>query len=340
LFCVVVYIRIALLMNNNNCLEKILPTVNHSKMKTVRIEMESSFTSFDQLLKPSIMMIEDLNEIDSSYVISNKLDGERALLTIRFATMTLDYGYKKEVRQVEPDTDMVLDVEVVNGEIYCLDVLWMADRSVTHNFLAARLKYMRSDTAELYGIKLQRYVLFGSQEAGEIMEGTKEGIIVQHAMSPYIKQYTRLYKVKIQETVDLLVSGQDLIVVEPEREVIMKNEYELIDGTIVEMACDSKLVVKLRPDKLKPNTRWIVARALSCMRVRFGFFYNYHNKHKLKPHRDLDEIMASNPTETAVLIRGNEPVLELYDKWKEKEDVSEKKKKKKGKPKTKYKKKL
>jgi len=127
-------------MENNNCLEKILPTVNHSKMKTVQIEMESSFTSFDQLLKPSILMMEDLKEIDSSYVISNKLDGERALLTIRFATMTLDYGYKKEKREVEPDTDMVLDVEVVNGEIYCLDVLWMADRSVTHNFLAARLK--------------------------------------------------------------------------------------------------------------------------------------------------------------------------------------------------------
>jgi len=327
-------------MENNNCLEKILPTVNHSKMKTVQIEMESSFTSFDQLLKPSILMMEDLKEIDSSYVISNKLDGERALLTIRFATMTLDYGYKKEKREVEPDTDMVLDVEVVNGEIYCLDVLWMADRSVTHNFLAARLKHMRSDVAELYGIKLQKYVLFGSQEAAEIMEGTKEGIIVQHAMSPYIKQYTRLYKVKIQETVDLLVDGQDLVVIEPERQVIMKNEYSLVHDTIVEMACDSRVVIKLRPDKLKPNSRQVVARAMSSLRVRFGIFYHYHSRQKLRPHRDLDDIMASNPSETAVLIRGNEPVLELYDKWKEREDISEKNQKKKGKPKTKYKKKL
>jgi hypothetical protein len=321
-------------MENNNCPEKILPTVNHSRMKTVRLEMESSITSFDQLLKPSIMMIEDLKEIDSSYVISSKLDGERALLTIKFATMTLDYGYKKEIRKVNPDTDMVLDVEVVNGEIYCLDVLWMSDRSVIHNFLASRLKYMKADVAADYGIKLQKYFLFGSFEATQLMEGTNEGIIVQHARSPYIKQYTRLYKVKIQETVDLLVDGQDLVVVEPSHQVIMKNEYQLETGTIVEMGCMTKDFIKIRDDKLKPNSGPIVARAMSSTRVPFGVFYRYHNKHKLVPHRDLDDIESSNPFETAVLIRGNEPVLNLYEKWKDKEDVVDKKKKKpKGKPK-------
>jgi len=288
-----------------------------SKTTVVRIDNSPCYKSFYQLLKPAIMMIEDMETLDETYAVSNKLNGERALMTVIDCEMELDFGYKKEVKPVFSENDFVLDVEVVNGKIYCLDVLWVNKQSVIHLDLRGRIKSLHVDTAARHKIELQYYALFGSAEATEMIQNSEEGVIIQSSLSPYIKQYTRMYKVKREETIDLKVEGQLLIVEEPVRQVIAEVTEKLNNSSIVEYNYQKQVVVKERSDKMSPNSSQIVARAVSPLRVSVDEIYEYSKLERIKSHRELKNVTAFEKKGAILLSQMNRKSdYDPYDVWK------------------------
>jgi len=286
----------------------------------VRISDKSCFQSVNQLLKPSIMMIEDMETIDETYVVSKKLNGERALMTVLDCEMILDFGYRREVTSIFPDVEFVADVEVVHGKIYCLDILWVNKTSVIHLDLRQRLKSIRIDTAAAYQMILQQYVFFGSQEASDMIRDCEEGVIIQSALSPYIKQYTRIYKIKREETIDLKVEGKSLVVEEPIKQVIAEVTELLNNSSIVEYSYERRQIVKYRPDKLIPNSSQIVARAVSPLRVTVDDIYDYSLTEKRKSHRELKSIMSLEKRGAVLMDRMNcQEEEDPYEVWKIKE---------------------
>jgi len=305
---------------------------------------ECSVNSFSQLLTPKIMMMEDLRELGATMVVSEKLNGYRALMIVERGTVKLDYGFKTRYYEFEPNPllSLVMDVEDVNGQIYVLDVLWNSGPKM-HYDLKHRLQALCSLDAKELKIKCQSYAYLNSVEGRELITNCSEGVIVQCSNAPYYKQCAKIYKVRKESTVDLQVvmtaASKALVVIEARMHVvipIVTIPFEVKEGDIVEYNCDTQKVVRLRIDKKTPNPESVVARAMSNARIDLIRLLKYINDVNIRVTKTLDDTpedfsFYSKKNEAKVsLEKGKEyqrfSILsmlnhppELYEAWKQKQ---------------------
>lgn len=218
------------------------------------------------LLKPKVLLSENLEEINKYWVISPKLDGVRGILTLTTTTSSFDTGTSVEEESLVSNNQSVLDVEKIGEVYYILDVLAVNNSPVLHKTLFGRLESIDKLVYESQGYKFQTYDQLEGLNLQDYLTQIEEGVVLQDPSLTYDPYSNFIYRIKKEETIDVLVQNKKISLVGKQFDKTLD-----VDDGIYE--CDQSFnIIRKRLDKSMPNSVTLYAHIYDPSRVTLSTF--------------------------------------------------------------------